>query len=521
MKVPMAVETKKSNGATVGFEEKLWSAADKMRNNMDPAEYKHVVLGLIFLKYISDSFEEIYNKIRNDKDHYEGQEEDKDAYVAESVFWVPQEARWEYLKVNAKKPEIGKMVDDAMIAIEKDNSSLKGVLPKNYARPDLDKVRLGELIDLVSTIGLGDKESRGKDVLGRVYEYFLGRFASAEGKGGGEFFTPQSVVKLLVEVIEPFKGRVYDPCCGSGGMFVQSEKFVQAHGGSVHDLSVFGQESNPTTWRLCKMNLAIRGIDGNIGQHNADSFHSDLHKDLKADFILANPPFNISDWGGDRLKDDVRWKYGVPPSGNANYAWIQHMIHHLKPIGIAGFVLANGSLSSNTSGEGEIRKNLVKAGLVDCIVALPSQLFYTTPIPACLWFVSRDRHDHRFRDRHDEILFIDARKMGTMVTRKNRELTDADIQQIAGTYHAWRIVNGKYQDVKGFCKAAKISEVEKAGHVLTPGRYVGTDYAEDDDEVFEEKMNRIIKELSGQFRQSNELEERIKKNLKNFGFELR
>ena len=516
----MPVEAKRSNGATVGFEEKLWSAADKMRNNMDPAEYKHVVLGLIFLKYISDSFEEVYNKIRSDKDHYEGQEEDKDAYLAESVFWVPQEARWEYLKVNAKKPEIGKMVDDAMIAIEKDNPGLKGVLSKNYARPDLDKVRLGELIDLISTIGLGDKESRTKDVLGRVYEYFLGRFASAEGKGGGEFFTPQSVVKLLVEVIEPFKGRVYDPCCGSGGMFVQSERFVQVHGGSVHALSIFGQESNPTTWRLCKMNLAIRGIDGNIGQRNADSFHDDLHKDLKADFILANPPFNISDWGGERLKDDVRWKYGVAPAGNANYAWIQHMIHHLKPTGIAGFVLANGSLSSNTSGEGEIRKNLIKTGLVDCIVALPSQLFYTTQIPACLWFVSRDRHNHKFRNRHDEILFIDARNMGTMVTRKNRELTGEDTQRISGAYHAWRTVNGKYKDVKGFCKAAKIAEVEKAGYVLTPGRYVGTDYVEEDDETFEEKMNRITKELSVQFKQSKELEERIRKNLKSIGFDL-
>ena len=511
-------KNKKSNGTNVGFEETLWAAADKMRNNMDPAEYKHVVLGLIFLKYISDSFEEVHTQIKNDPDHYEGQEEDRDAYVGEGVFWVPQEARWEFLKANAKKPEIGKMLDDAMVAIEKDNPSLKGVLSKNYARPDLDKVRLGELIDMVSTIGLGDKESRSKDILGRVYEYFLGRFASAEGKGGGEFFTPQSVVKLLVEMLEPYKGRIYDPCCGSGGMFVQSEKFVEAHGGNKNDIAVYGQESNPTTWRLCKMNLAIRGIEGNIGTHNADTFHNDLHKDLKADFILANPPFNISDWGGERLKDDIRWKYGVPPAGNANYAWIQHMIHHLTPAGIAGFVLANGSLSSNTSGEGEIRKNLIQNGLVDCIVAMPPQLFYTTQIPACLWFVSRDRHNHKFRDRQDEILFIDSRKMGTMVTRKNRELTSEDVQKISSVYHSWRNRDGKYEDVKGFCKAAKISEVEKNGFVLTPGRYVGTDYVEEDDEVFEEKMKRLTAELGKQFEETKVLEAEIKNKLKSIGY---
>ena len=516
----MAKQNKESNGANVGFEEALWAAADKMRNNMDPSEYKHVVLGLIFLKYISDSFEEVYKKITEDEDHYEGQQEDKDAYLAENVFWVPQEARWEFLKANAKKPEIGKLLDDAMIAIEKDNPSLKGVLTKNYARPDLDKVRLGELIDKISTVGIGDKESRSKDILGRVYEYFLGRFASAEGKGGGEFFTPQSVVKLLVRMLEPYKGRIYDPCCGSGGMFVQSEKFVEAHGGQTNDLAIYGQESNPTTWRLCKMNLAIRGIEGNLGSQNADSFHDDLHKDLKADYILANPPFNISDWGGERLKDDVRWKYGTPPAGNANYAWIQHMIHHLAPTGIAGFVLANGSLSSNTSGEGEIRKSLIKKGLVNCIVAMPSQLFYTTQIPACLWFVSRDRYDHKFRNRHDEILFIDARKMGSMVTRKNRELTEEDLNKISETYHKWRTIDGKYEDVKGFCKAAKIEEVEKNGFVLTPGRYVGSDFVEEDDEVFEEKMAKYTKELSGQFKQSKELEERIKKNLKSIGFEI-
>lgn len=513
-------QNKKQNGADVGFEETLWAAADKMRNNMDPAEYKHVVLGLIFLKYISDSFEEVANKIKKDPEYYEGQEEDRDAYLAENVFWVPQNARWSYIKNNAKKPEIGKIIDDAMITIEKDNPNLKGVLAKNYARSDLDKARLGELIDLMSTITMGDKESRSKDILGRIYEYFLGRFAGAEGKGGGEFFTPQSVVKLLVQMIEPFKGRVYDPCCGSGGMFVQSEKFVESHGGNTSDLAVYGQESNPTTWRLCKMNLAIRGIEGNLGLQNADTFHNDLHKDLKADYILANPPFNISDWGGERLRDDVRWEYGTPSEGNANYAWIQHMIHHLNPTGIAGFVLANGSLSSNSSGEGDIRTSLIKAGLVDCIVAMPTKLFYTTQIPACLWFVSRDRYDHKFRNRHDEILFIDARKMGTMVTKKNRELTDEDLEKISGVYHSWRTIDGKYEDVKGFCKAAKIEEVEKNGYVLTPGRYVGSDYVEEDDEVFEEKMKKITAELSDQFKQSKELEDRIKKNLKSIGFEI-
>ena len=517
----MAQENKKNNSANVGFEEKLWAAADKMRNNMDPAEYKHVVLGLIFLKYISDSFEEVAKKIKDDPEYYEGQEEDRDAYLAENVFWVPQEARWEYIKNNAKKPEIGKIIDDAMISIEKDNSSLKGVLSKNYARQELDKTRLGELIDLVSTITLGDKESRSKDILGRVYEYFLGRFAGAEGKGGGEFFTPQSVVKLLVRMLEPYKGRIFDPCCGSGGMFVQSEKFIESHGGSTADLSVYGQESNPTTWRLCKMNLAIRGIEGDIGSKNADSFHNDLHKTLKADYILANPPFNDSDWGGDRLKEDIRWKYGIPPVGNANYAWIQHMVHHLAPTGIAGFVMANGALSSNTSNEGEIRKRLIEEGFVDCIVAMPSKLFYTTPIPACLWFVSRDRYNHKFRNRHDEILFIDARKMGTMVTRKNREFTEEDLDKISETYHAWRTIDGKYEDIKGFCKAAKIEEVEKSGFVLTPGRYVGSDYEEEDDGTFEDKMKELTSELSEQFKESKVLEERIKKNLKDIGFEIK
>jgi len=511
----------KSTSANLGFEEKLWLMADKMRGNMDPSEYKHICLGLIFLKYISDSFEEAFNEIKNDKEAYEGECEEKDAYLAKNIFWVPTEARWSYLKENAKKPEIGKFIDDAMVAIEKENVSLKGVLPKDYARPSLNKERLGEIIDLMSSIGLGDKESKSKDILGRVYEYFIGRFASAEGKGGGEFFTPVSVVNLLVNMIEPYKGRVFDPCCGSGGMFVQSEKFIESHGGNIGDISVFGQESNNTTWRLCKIYLAIRGIEGNIGSHDADSFTNDLHKDLKADFILANPPFNISDWKGETLRNDVRWKYGVPPVGNANYAWIQDFIHHLSPTGIAGFVMANGSLSSNTSGEGEIRKNLINAGLVDCIVALPGQLFYTTPIPSCLWFISRDRYDHKFRDRHNEILFIDARKMGKLVSRKNRELIDEDIEKISGTYHSWRNIDGKYENVKGFCMAASFEEVEKNGFVLTPGRYVGSDYVEEDDEVFEEKMKRLTSDLSEQFKESKILEEKIKENLKKIGYEIK
>lgn len=510
----------KQSTANLGFETKLWAAADKLRGHMDPSEYKHVVLGLIFLKYISDSFEETYQSIKNDPEAFDGEWEDKDAYKARNIFWVPEDARWDYLKQNAKKPEIGKIVDDAMIAIEKENPTLKGVLPKSYARPDLNKQRLGEIIDIFSSLGLGDSQAKAKDILGRVYEYFIGRFASAEGKGGGEFYTPASVVKLLVQMIEPYKGRVYDPCCGSGGMFVQSERFVAEHGGKVNDIAVYGQESNPTTWKLCKMNLAIRGIENNLGETNADSFHNDLHKDLKADFILANPPFNDSDWGGDRLRDDVRWKYGVPPTGNANYAWIQNFIHHLSPTGIAGFVMANGALSSNTSNEGTIRENLIKAGLVDCIVALPDKLFYTTQIPASLWFVSRDRYDHKFRNRHDEVLFIDARKMGRMTDRRHRELTDEELKQITVTYHNWRNQDDKYEDAKGFCKAAKIEEVEKNGYVLTPGRYVGTDFEMEDDEEFEAKMQRLTSELSQQFKESKELEVQIKENLKKVGFEI-
>lgn len=410
----MAKNKTNGNGANLGFEEKLWQAADKLRNNMDAAEYKHVVLGLIFLKYISDAFEE-KNQFLIRESVLGADPEDPDEYRAENIFWVPKEARWVFLKDNAKQPNIGKIIDDAMDAIERDNPSLKGVLSAmNYARPALDKQRLGELIDLIGTIGLGDYESKSKDILGRVYEYFLGQFADAEGKKGGQFYTPRSIVRILVKMLEPYKGRAYDPCCGSGGMFVQSEKFVEAHEGRIGDIAIYGQESNPTTWRLCKMNLAIRGIDANVQWD--DAFHNDLHKDLKADFILANPSFNDSDWKGELLRGDVRWKFGAPPVGNANFAWVQHFIHHLSPVGIAGFVLANGSMSSNTSGEGEIRKNIIEADLVDCMVALPSQLFYNTMIPACLWFVARDKKNHKFRDRRGEVLFIDARKMGVMVT---------------------------------------------------------------------------------------------------------
>jgi len=507
-------------GATVGYEAQLWKMADALRSNMDAAEYKHVVLGLIFLKYISDAFEEQHTKLEADR--AQGADpEDPDEYRAVNIFWVPKEARWSHLKANAKQPTIGKMVDDAMLAIERDNPSLKGVLPKDYAHPRLDKQRLGQLIDLVSDIGLGDKANRSKDILGRVYEYFLSQFASAEGKKGGQFYTPRCVVRLLVEMLSPYKGRVYDPCCGSGGMFVQSEKFVEAHGGRIGDISIYGQESNHTTWRLAKMNLAIRGIDGNLGQEHADSFHRDLHPDLKADFVLANPPFNDSDWGGERLKDDKRWKYGIPPAGNANFAWVQHFIYHLTPTGLAGFVLANGSMSSNQSGEGEIRKNIIEADLVDCMVALPGQLFYSTQIPVCLWFIARDKKNSRFRDRRGETLFIDARKMGTMIDRVHRELTDEDIRKIADTYHAWRgdkDCQVKYADVPGFCKSATLDDIRGHNHILTPGRYVGAEAVEDDDEPFDEKMARLVAQLREQQAEAARLDAAIAANLKELGY---
>jgi type I restriction enzyme M protein len=508
-----ALKKKSTGKGELGFEDKLWSAADKMRGHMDPGEYKHVALGLIFLKYISDSFNEQYEKLQQEE---HADPEDRDEYLAEHVFWVPKKARWKHLQDNAKQPTIGKLIDDAMVSIEKDNPSLKGVLPKTYASRDLEKQRLGELIDLIGTIGLGDAKSRSQDILGRVYEYFIGRFASAEGKGGGEFYTASCIVKLLVHMIEPYKGRVFDPCCGSGGMFVQSEKFIESHDGRRDDISVYGQESNPTTWRLAKMNLAIRGIEGNLGPQHADTFHQNLHKDLKADFVLANPPFNDSDWGGDRLRDDVRWKYGTPPVGNANFAWVSHFIHHLNPKGIAGFVLANGSMSSNTSGEGEIRKNIIEADMVDCMIALPGQLFYTTMIPVCLWFITRNKRNTKFRDRRGETLFIDARKMGKMISRKNKRLTEDEIKKIADTYHAWRGEKGcgKYEDIPGFCKSAKLEEIQKHGYVLTPGRYVGAEEVEDDDEPFEEKMKRLSAKLEEQFAESAKLEKAIRKNNK-------
>src|SRR3989338_5751452 len=502
-----------SNGDNLGFEQKLWQAADKMRNNMDAAEYKHVCLGLIFLKYISDAYKEAREEIIKE----DGDPEDKDEYLAKNVFWVPPDARWDYLQKNAKQPTVGGLIDDAMDSIERDNHTLKGVLPKNYNRTGLNKQRLGELIDLIGTIGLGDKENRSKDILGRVYEYFLGQFADAEGKKGGQFYTPRSIVQLLTEMLEPYKGRIFDPCCGSGGIFVQSEKFVEAHGGRIGDISIYGQESNQTTWRLCKMNLAIRGIDANIAWNNEGSFLKDAHKDLKADFVIANPPFNDSDWKGEMLREDPRWKYGTPPVGNANFAWIQHFICHLSPTGTAGFVMANGSMASNTSGEGEIRKNIVEADIVDCVIALPSQLFYNTMIPVCLWFVARDKKNHKHRDRRGETLFIDARNMGAMIDRRHRELTDEEISKISGTYHSWRSKGG-YKDIAGFCKSAELEEIKKHGHILTPGRYVGTEAEEEDPEAFEEKMKRLTEELAVQFKKSDELEAKIKKNLKTLGY---
>ncbi|HMO15860.1 MAG TPA: class I SAM-dependent DNA methyltransferase [Pirellulaceae bacterium] len=512
--------TTNGSSANIGFESELWRAADALRSNMDAAEYKHIVLGLLFLKYISDAFEEQHAKLEADQANG-ADPEDPDEYRAVNIFWVPKEARWSKLKAEAKQATIGKTVDDAMLAIERDNPSLKGVLPKEYSRPGLDKQRLGQLIDMVGNIGLGDKANRSKDILGRVYEYFLSQFASAEGKKGGQFYTPRSVVQLLVEMLAPYKGRVYDPACGSGGMFVQSEKFVEAHGGKIGDISIYGQESNHTTWRLAKMNLAIRGIDSNLGKEHADSFYRDLHPDLKADYVIANPPFNDSDWRGELLKDDKRWQYGMPPAGNANFAWVQHFIYHLAPTGLAGFVLANGSMSSNQSGEGEIRKNIIEADLVDCMVALPGQLFYSTQIPVCLWFLARDKKNGRFKDRRGKVLFIDARKMGTLVDRVHRELSDEDTQKIADTYHAWRgdkDCQVKYEDVPGFCKSATQDDIRHHGHILTPGRYVGAAEVEDDGEPFEEKMARLTAELKQQTAEATRLDRLIWANLEDIGY---
>ena len=536
---------------------KLWAAADALRANMDAAEYKHVVLGLIFLKYISDAFEAKHAELEAQR--AQGADpEDPDEYRAVNIFWVPKEARWSLLKANAPQPTIGKLVDDAMEAIERDNPTLKAVLPKDYARPGLDKERLGQLINLVSDIrfrepsppdplplgeggrarGEGQARRAAFDLLGQVYEYFLAQFASAEGKKGGQFYTPSHVVRVLVAMLAPYKGRVYDPCCGSGGMFVSSEKFIEAHAGKIGDISIYGQESNYTTWRLAKMNLALRGIDAQIA--HGDTFHNDRHPDLKADYVLANPPFNDSDWRGELLKDDGRWRYGVPPAANANYAWVQHFIYHLAPKGIAGFVLANGSMSTNQSGEGEIRKAIIEADLVDCMVALPGQLFFSTQIPVCLWFIARDKRgqpspqssatplpmgegnggEGRFRDRRGETLFIDARKMGTMVDRTHLELTEEDATRIAGTYHAWRGDEGagEYVDVAGFCTSAKLDEIRAHGHVLTPGRYVGAEAAEDDGEPFDEKMKRLTATLREQQAEAAKLDEAIAKNLKELGY---
>lgn len=498
------------------LEQKLWKTADKLRKNIDAAEYKHVVLGLIFLKYISDSFEELYTKLKEGKGEYAGADpEDPDEYGAENVFFVPETARWSYIQSRAKLPSIGKDIDDAMDAIEAKNAVLKGILPKVYGRQNLDTQSLGGLIDTIATITIGNAQAKSKDVLGRVYEYFLGQFALAEGQKGGQFYTPDSIVKLLVEMLEPYQGRVYDPCCGSGGMFVMSEKFIESHQGRLDDISVYGQESNQTTYRLCRMNLAIRGIDGsNIKWNTEGSFLNDAHKDLKADYIIANPPFNVSDWSGELLQDDARWQYGTPPKGNANFGWVQHFLYHLAPQGRAGFVLANGSLSSNTGGEGEIRQRLVEADLVECIVMLPKALFFNTGIPACLWFLRRGK-----KQRNSEVLFIDASELGYMIDRKNRVFAAEDVAQVADTYHNW-LKETDYEDVKGFCKSASIEAIQKHKFVLTPGRYVGIPDEEDDGIPFEEKIEKLTTDLKTQMHTAQELDQEIKTQLAKIGIEL-
>ena len=505
-------EKANGNGANLGFEAQLFLAADKLRKNLEPSDYKHVALGLIFLKYISNAFEAKRAALLAEDPTAA---EDPDEYLAENVFWVPKDARWSHLQDNAKQPTIGKLIDDAMSEIEKHNPGLKGVLPKDYNRPALDKVMLGELIDLVSGIGMGEPGDKAKDILGRVYEYFLGGFAGSEGKRGGEFYTPRSVVRVLVEMLEPYKGRVYDPCCGSGGMFVQSEKFVETHGGRIGDIAIYGQESNYTTWRLCKMNLAVRGIDADIRWNNEGSFHKDELKDLRFDYVLANPPFNISDWGGERLREDARWTYGAPPVSNANYAWLEHILWHLTPSGTAGVVLANGSMSSSQSGEDTIRKAMVEADVVDCMISLPGQLFYSTQIPACLWFLARNKSKaSKWRDRRGEVLFIDARKLGALAdgSRTHREFADKEITKIAHVYHAWR-EGGGYEDVPGFCKSAKLDEIRGYNHVLTPGRYVGAADLEDDDVSFPERFGALQTKLEHQFSEAEKLAENIRTRL--------
>jgi type I restriction enzyme M protein len=523
----------------------LWQAADKLRGSIDAAEYKHVVLGLIFLKYISDAFETRRTRLAAELEEDGIAEKDaerllesRDEYIAENVFWVPPEARWKKIQDQGRQPNLAKLIDDAMFAIERDNPKLRGKLPRDYARRGISPERLSGLVDQIASIDIGSSQAHAMDVLGRVYEYFLGKFAAAEGKLGGEFFTPRSVVRLLVEMIEPYEGRVYDPCCGSGGMFVQSEKFAEAHGGTRRDISIFGQESNPTTWRLAHMNLAIRGIEANLGEQPADSFVRDLHPDLTADYILANPPFNVSDWSGQLLRDDVRWRYGAPPVGNANFAWIQHFIYHLAPPngrggGVAGFVMANGSLSSNTAGEGEIRRNIIEADLVDCIVAMPPQLFLTTAIPVSLWFISRDKSGKNIRtggrDRHGETLFVDARQLGTMESRTLRILSGingfpvppgSDIGRIVRAYHSWRGETGagEYHDIPGFCLSATLDEIRKHNHILTPSRYVGSAESEQDLEPFESKMNRLSADLSDLFAEASELQGRITASLRDIGY---
>ena len=543
---------KDKNGNTQSketLEQKLWKAADALRKNIDAAEYKHIVLGLVFLKYISDTFEQLHEQLIAGEGDYAGADpEDPDEYKAENVFFVPAEARWSALQAQAKQPTIGQKVDEAMEAIERENAKLlKGILPKVYGQQKLDPIALGGLIDNIGSVNLAKVKaesdrhlsleaeprvapSRQADLLGQVYEYFLGQFALGEGKKGGQFYTPESVVRVLVEMLEPYKGRVFDPCCGSGGMFVQSEKFVKAHQGRLDDISIYGQESNETTYKLCRMNLAIRGIDGsNIRWNTEGSFLKDAHPDLKADFVIANPPFNDSDWvgridekndGGHPLRQDGRWQYGTPPTGNANFAWVQHFLYHLAPTGAAGFVLSNGSLSSNTSGEGEIRRSLVKADLVDCIVMMPTQLFYNTGIPACLWFLSRSKNGNKHRDRKGEVLFIDTSELGYMVNRRNRSFDEGDIQKIAGTYHEWKRDGSTYQDIKGFCKSATLADIEKHNFVLTPGRYVGIPDEVESEIAFEETMGALTAELAAQMQEAAELDKEIKIQLAKVGFDL-